>query len=114
MSKQTNTQMVIPFKRAVKLFVVFLVAIPVTYGIALIFNFGIGLLENKMFRVLLLLFEPAVMVRRELSEVQQETYIYFLSIGPVDIVGLLIFYFLVCLFIAACWTRMESIIKTRT
>jgi disulfide bond formation protein DsbB len=79
---------------------------------ALIFNYPIWLLEKK-FRVLLLLFEPAVMVRRELSEVQQETYIYFLSIGPIDIVGLLIFYFFACFFIAACWTRMESIVKTR-
>jgi|SRR6267142_492399 len=103
--------MTILFKRALKLSTVPAAAILVTYGIAVIYNYPFWLLDNK-FRVLRFLFEPAVMVRRGLFP-NQETYIYQTSIGPIDIVGLFIFYFLVALLLATCWNWIESKMKIR-
>jgi hypothetical protein len=104
--------MAIPLRRALKLSTVPFVALVATYGLALVLNYPIGLLESKIFRALLWLFEPAVMARRILSE-GQETYVYLLAIGPIDILGLSIFYFLVSLFLAACWSWTESLIRRR-
>lgn len=65
-------------------------------------NFGTG--------ILLLLMQPAIMTRRWLFEIPgaELQYHYYGAMGFLDYIGLIGFYFLVCVALAWCWTRINS------
>ena len=97
------------------MFTVFLAIVGAGFGVTFLLE-CVGILEKvswNMFWALMVLFEPVVMVRRALSDVPQETYIYLTAMGLADFLALFVFYFLVCFVLAWCWTLAESI-KNRT
>jgi len=102
--------MAIVLKRSARLFVVFCGAIVATGALAYILDLvGTNFEKNFAFWALVLLLWPAVIIRRSLDDVPQEGYIYLSSIGMLDILGLVILYFLVCLVLAWFWTWTASI-----
>ncbi len=106
----SSVGMVVVLKRSTKLFVIFCVAIVATGALTYILDLaGTNFEKNFAFWALALLLRPAVIIRRSLDDVPQEGYIYLSSIGTLDILGLVILYFLVCLVLAWFWTWTTSI-----
>jgi len=101
--------MAIVLKRSTKLFVFFSCAIVAIGALAYFLDLvGTNLEKNFAFWALVLLLWPAVITRRSIDDVPQEGYIYLSSIGMLDIIGLVILYFLVCLALAWFWTWTAS------
>ena len=106
----SSISLAIVLKRSAKLFVVFCGAIAATGALAYILDFaGTNFEKNFAFWALVLLLWPAIITRRSLDDVPQEGYIYLSSMGMLDILGLVIFYFLVCFVLAWFWTWTASI-----
>ena len=102
--------MAIVLERSAKLFIVFFGAIVTIAALAYILDLvGTTFEKNFAFWALALLLWPAVILRRSLEDAPQEGYIYLSSIGVLDILGLIILYFLVCLVLAWFWTWTASI-----
>jgi hypothetical protein len=96
--------MAIVLKRSTKLFFVFCGALAATGALAFFLDLvGTNFEKNFAFWALALMLWPAVITRRVLDDVPQEGYVYLSSIGMLDILGLAILYFLVCLVLA--WFR---------
>jgi len=97
-------------KRGVKLFSIFCGVVAVLFGLVYIFESKGAGPNNFALWVLEPLLQPAIMIRRWLFEIPEAEldYHYHSVIGVLDYAGLVVFYFLVCLVIAWCWTLIKS------
>ena len=97
-------------KRSVKLFAVFCAAVAVLYGLSNVFESTASWLSGTALSILALLLQPAMVTRRWLFEIPgaELQYHYYGAMGWIDYAGLGCFYFLVCLALAWCWTRISS------
>lgn len=86
------------YKVSSVLFILFLACVGALFILSYIFEkFGFGF-ENIASLILMLFLQPAVMINRWFFEIPGANldYHYYLALGITDIIGLAIFYFLVC------------------
>ena len=88
-----------------KLFAVFVALVVATIGLTYYLEISGGGEPNLAAEALFWLMAPALLTRGWLSN--QESYINISSFGIIDIVGLSILYFLLCVVLAWVWTRIR-------
>jgi hypothetical protein len=94
-------------KRGAKLFAAFCAVVVAAFALLFVPVAG---LDNFAFLILVLLTQPAIMIRQWLFEIPgaELQYHYYSAMGLVDYSGMLGFYFFVCVALAWCWTRAKS------
>lgn len=97
-------------KRGAKLFAAFCGVVAALYGLSYVFESMSAGLSSAPLSILALLMQPAIMTRQWLFEIPGAAlqYHYYGAMGLLDYVGLVGFYFLLCLAVAWCWTRISS------